>query len=142
MEACAPTTILVIDDAPRLVRTLTELLRREGYRVETASNGRHALAHLQRQGFDVILSDLCMPDLDGRAFYAVLQRQYPALCQRVIFLTGASDADTRAFLVRCGRPWLAKPYPLAALRRAIQQVLAGAPPARPRDARQTRRQLL
>jgi CheY-like chemotaxis protein len=141
MDTCAPTTVLVIDDAPSIVHGLTRLLRREGYREETASNGRQALAHLQRQGFDVILTDLCMPDLDGRAFYAVLQQQYPALCQRIIFLTGASDeADTRAFLAQCGQPWLPKPYPLVALCRAIQQVLRGAAP--PLDGYQTRSQQL
>ena len=42
-----PGTILVIDDEPSLIRALTGLLRRDGYRVDTASNGRDALAQLQ-----------------------------------------------------------------------------------------------
>jgi DNA-binding response OmpR family regulator len=143
MDACTPKTVLVIDDAPSIVRVLTRLLRREGYRVETAANGRQGLAHLRRQGFDVILSDLCMPDLDGRALYEVLQQQYPAQCERLIFLTGASDeADTRVFLAQCGRPWLSKPCPLAALRRAMRQVLARATPAPPHNECQTRSQQL
>jgi CheY-like chemotaxis protein len=86
-----PGTILVIDDEPSVVRALAALLRRDGYRVATAPNGRHALAQLQEQPYDVILCDLRMPELDGPAFYAILTRQYPALRQRVIFLTG----DTR-----------------------------------------------
>jgi len=81
-------TILVIDDEPSLVRALTGLLRRDGYHVDTASNGRHALAQLQERSYDVIVCDLHMPDLDGPAFYALLTQQYPALRQRVIFLTG------------------------------------------------------
>ena len=55
----------MIDDEPSIVRGLAQLLRRDGYQVETADNGRHALAHLQAQPYHVILSDLQMPDLDG-----------------------------------------------------------------------------
>ena len=83
-----PATILVIDDEPSVVRALTRLLRRDGYRVGTASNGRHALTRLQERHYDVIVCGLHMPDLDGPAFYAILARQYPAIRQRVIFLTG------------------------------------------------------
>ena len=60
-----PVTILVIDDEPSITRGLAQLLRRDGYGVETAANGRHALAQLRAQAYDVILSDLQMPDLDG-----------------------------------------------------------------------------
>ena len=121
---------MVIDDEPSLVRVLARLLQRDGYVVATASDGRHALAALQAQRYDVILCDLRMPELDGRAFYARLRQRAPALCQRVIFLTGDSPAaDHQAFLGQCGRPWLGKPCAIAALRQAIQQVLAGATPA-------------
>jgi len=125
----APTSgsILVIDDEPSIVRGLTRLLHHDGYRVTTASNGRDALAQLQGQCYDVILSDLRMPELDGRAFYALLRQHSPALGARVIFLTGVSDeAETQAFLAQCGQPWLRKPYPIAALRSAIQQIVEGA----------------
>ena len=123
-------TVLVIDDEPSLVRGLARVLRREGYTVATAANGRHALAQLHVQPADVILSDLAMPDVDGQTFFALLRQQAPALCQRVIFLTGAASAvGTHAFLAQCGQPWLRKPYTLAGLRRAIAQILAHAPAA-------------
>ena len=129
MDTPIPGTILLIDDEPSIVRGLARLLRHDGYRVETASNGRDALARLQGQCYDVILSDLRMPEIDGRAFYALLRQHYPALRQRVIFLTGASDeADSQAFLAQCGQPWLRKPCRNPALRSAIQQILRGAAP--------------
>ena len=129
MAAPTPRTILVIDDEPSIVRGLSRLLRQEGYQVEKASNGCEALAQLQRQRYDVILTDLRMPKLDGRAFYTRLRQCAPALSQRVIFLTGVSDdPDHQAFLVQSGRPWLRKPYPIAALRRAIAQMLRSAAP--------------
>ena len=69
------------------------------------------------------------------AFYALLRQHYPALCERVIFLTGMSDeAGDQAFLAPCGQPWLCKPYPIAALRSAMQQ-RAGAHCRRSRQAR-------
>jgi two-component system NtrC family sensor kinase len=125
-----PRTILVIDDEPSVIRALTGLLRRDGYSVGTASNGRHALTQLQERPYDVIVCDLHMPDLDGPAFYAILARQYPALGQRVIFLTGDSvSAASTTFLTQCGRPWLPKPCPIATIRRAIQHVLQVSPHA-------------
>jgi CheY-like chemotaxis protein len=125
-----PGTILVVDDEPSVVRALTGLLRRDGYLVGTAGNGRHALAQLQERPYDVIVCDLQMPELDGPAFYAILTRQYPALRQRVIFLTGETGGETsRTFLTQCGRPWLRKPSPITTIRRAIQQVLQAFPPA-------------
>ena len=125
-----PKTILVIDDEPSVVRALTGLLRRDGYRVDTASNGRDALLQLQERPYDVILCDLHMPDLDGPAFYTILARQYPALRQRVIFLTGNTGGSAnRTFLTQCGRPWLRKPCPIATIRRAIQHVLQAFPHA-------------
>ena len=96
----------------------------------TAANGRYALAQLQVQPYDVILSDLHMPDMDGQAFYALLGQQYPALCPRVIFLTGAaSEATVQAFLAQCGQPWLRKPFSLAVLRRVLAQMLGDGLPA-------------
>jgi CheY-like chemotaxis protein len=122
-------TILVIDDEPSMGRALTGLLRRDGYRVDTASNGRHALAQLQERHYDVIVCDLQMPVLDGPAFYAILAWQYPALRQRVIFLTGdTGGAASTTFLTQCGRPWLRKPCPIAMLRRAIQDLLQTSAP--------------
>jgi len=130
MAPYPPATILVIDDEPSVVRALAGLLRRDGYRVSTASNGRHALAQLQVQPYDVIVCDLRMPELDGPAFYAILTRQYPALRQRVIFLTGDTGGDaSRTFLTQSGCPWLRKPSPITTIRRTIQYVLQAAPPA-------------
>jgi CheY-like chemotaxis protein len=123
-------TILVIDDEPSIVRGLARLLRRDGHRVETAANGQRALALLHERRYDVIMCDLDMPDLDGPAFYALLTQQYPALRQRVIFLTGdTGGAANRAFLTQSGRPWLRKPSPIMTIRRAIQDVLQAFPPA-------------
>jgi CheY-like chemotaxis protein len=124
MAPHTPRSILVIDDEPGIVRALTRLLQHDGYVVETAGNGHYGLAALQRKRYDVILCDLRMPGLDGRAFYAHVWQRAPRLCQRVIFLTGdSSAAEHQAFFAQCGRPWLDKPCSTAAIRCAIAEVL-------------------
>ena len=119
-----PGKLLLIDDQPSFVRGLTRLLHRDGYTVETAANGQKALAQLPAHHYDVIVCDLRMPELDGRAFYDILQRQFPSLCPRVMFVTGdALGVDSTAFLAQCGQPYLYKPCTVAAVRSTLQQTL-------------------
>jgi CheY-like chemotaxis protein len=124
MALHTPVTILIIDDEPSFAKGLALVLRRDGYTVDTADNGQRALAQLQTQRYDLVLCDLRMPELDGRAFYEILLRGYPHLRQRLIFLTGdALSADIRAFLAHCGQPCLYKPCYAAEVRSAIQRML-------------------
>jgi CheY-like chemotaxis protein len=116
--------VLVIDDNPGILSAVTRLLQRDGHTVETATNGQEALALLQERGFDLILCDLLMPALDGQTLYGLLQGQLPALCQRIIFLTGDTlGVESQAFLQQCGQPWLPKPCGIAEVRTAMAQVL-------------------
>src|SRR5262249_31423341 len=119
-------TILIVEDEPNFCSLLSQMLSRQGYSVVTASNGALAWEHLRAQRYDVILCDIIMPELDGLAFYTLLQLDYPALCSRVIFLTGDIRETTRAFLHQCGQPWLYKPCEVAAIRQAVTQVLHAA----------------
>jgi len=118
--------ILIVDDESGIVGALAGLLDRQGYTVTTAGNGALAWEHLRAQRYDVILCDLLMPEIDGQAFYTMLQRHYPSLCARVIFLTGDTLGETStAFLQQCGQPWLYKPCGAAEVLRAIEQMLGG-----------------
>ena len=116
--------ILILDDEPEVLGILAELLSIDGHLVDTATTGAMALDKLQQHPYDLILSDLCMPELDGAAFYRELQRHHPALCQRVIFLTGDSlGPESRMFLEQTAVPTLGKPVTLMELRSAVQQLL-------------------
>ena len=87
------------------------------------------LLQLQAHGYDVLLCDLRMPDLDGIAFYEHLLLHYPAVSQRVIFLTGDTlSLESQAFLERSGRPWVHKPCTAAAIRSVIQELLQAVTP--------------
>ena len=124
-----PVRILVIDDERSFVSVLVQILRRDGYTVDTADNGTAGLTQLQAHRYDVLLCDLRMPDLDGPALYACVLRQYAYLSRRVIFLTGDTlSSDSIAFLEQCAQPWVPKPCNAAVIRSAIQQVLQAVVP--------------
>jgi CheY-like chemotaxis protein len=124
MAPQTPVKILLIDDEASFVRALAQLLRREGYTVHTVANGQQALPKLRTQRYDVILCDLRMPALDGPTLYTLVQQQSPAVCQRIIFVTGDTlNVESTAFLAQCGQPYLYKPCTAAAVREAIQQQL-------------------
>lgn len=120
----APLSILIVDDEPSIVRGLARLLSRDGHQVDTAANGQIALTKLQERLYDLILSDLRMPELDGPGLYRTLARQHPHLCQRLIFLTGDTLSQEIAHtLAQLDVPQLTKPFTVPELRHAIQQVL-------------------
>jgi CheY-like chemotaxis protein len=117
-------TILVVDDEPGITRALAYLLHRDGHTVDTAANGRLALAKLQTQAYELILCDLRMPDLDGPGLYQALQQQYPHLLRRIIFLTGDTlSSEARTFLAQTEVPRLSKPFRAAEVRRLVHHVL-------------------
>jgi CheY-like chemotaxis protein len=125
MAPQTPLHVLVVDDEPGFLSGLTRLLQRDGHLVETATDGHAALALLQEGGYNLILCDLRMPALDGQTFYGLLQRQLPALCQRIIFLTGDTlSPDSMRFVEQCGLPWIAKPCRIEEIRAAIARVLS------------------
>jgi CheY-like chemotaxis protein len=119
-----PLAILLVDDEASIARALARLLHRDGHTVDTAANGRQALAKLQERSYDLIMSDWRMPELDGPGFYRALEQQYPHLCQRMIVLTGDTlSPEIHAFFAEYDVPRLIKPVTMAAVRRTIAQTL-------------------
>jgi PAS domain S-box-containing protein len=116
--------ILVVDDEPGIAGVLAEVLQLDGHVVETVGNGEVALARLAEGKYDLILSDIRMPELDGPSLYWTIERRDPRLLQRMIFLTGDTlSPGTRQFLEKTGVPCLAKPFALSDVREIVQQVL-------------------
>jgi two-component system NtrC family sensor kinase len=116
--------VLVIDDEPHIQHYMTATLESWGHAVTVASNGAEGLAHAGRQTFDVIISDLRMPELGGREMFERLRREQPAIARRVVFSTGDTvRGDTMAFLESLGRPFLRKPFALAELRAVLAEAV-------------------
>jgi two-component system NtrC family sensor kinase len=116
--------VLLVDDEPDIAAVLAEAIANDGHRVDTATNGVMALEMLRTRPYDLIVSDTKMPGLDGEGFYAELRDRFPALRERVIFLSGDMlSREKREFLEGTGRPFLAKPCDLGELRRLVHRVL-------------------
>ena len=99
------------------------MLRRP-HRVEIASNGAEALRQLERQTYDLVVSDTKMPVMDGVELFHELERRFPALRRRIIFVTGdVLDAEKRQFLESSGAPFLTKPFDLSEVRRVVRRRL-------------------
>lgn len=112
--------LLVVDDDARL-RAFIERFFAASFDVDGAPDGavaRDALA--QDETYDVILLDLAMPHLDGRALYELLATDRPELARRVIFLTGGPlGADDDRFLRSVTNVVLYKPFDNDELRRIV-----------------------
>ena len=111
--------MLVVDDEPEVAEIVSDVLTGAGHRVAIATSGRAAMEKLVYRRYDVLLSDVRMPDLDGPA----LEDRYPELRDRVAFITGDTMSPAiRGFLDRCGRPYLEKPVVPADLRKLVAQL--------------------
>ncbi len=113
--------VLVVDDEP-MVRTVTaKLLRLRGHHVREADGGPAALALLAEATFDVVVSDLSMPDMTGRELAAVIRQRHAGL--PVVLLTGDTDADVENEDVSAV---VKKPFQLDALVGAIRGAISEA----------------
>ena len=114
----SPATILVVDDEPDL-RTLYELtLLREGYRVETAGNLAEARAQLQVCRFDVLITDMRLPDGLGMELLRDIRDQRRR--ERTIVITAYGSADNAVEALRCGAfDYLTKPVDLKQFRTVV-----------------------
>ncbi len=124
-DAAAGASILVVEDEAQLASAVIDALRDAGYRVEHAADGEEALAKVQARPYDLVVCDLKMPRLDGKAFYRTLEAGAPGLATRVIFVTGdVAGTEAEQFLKESGCRWLAKPFRLGDLLRAVSEGLA------------------
>ncbi|HEV8530586.1 MAG TPA: response regulator [Methylomirabilota bacterium] len=120
----APARILVVDDDPLLIRLIMDTLDVEGYELDSAENGVAALEKIRHARFDLILSDLHMPQLDGVGLYRALTEGKEHPPTRIIFLTGsAGTSEQHRFLDERGLPLLRKPFNLAELQQVVRQAL-------------------
>jgi len=123
-------TVLIVDDEAEIRDTLTEILVNAQHRVVAVASGREALERLAREDFDAILTDIRMPDIDGRALYQEIARRWPERAHRVVFVTGDTLASTlREFVTDSGRPVIEKPFMPSEVRRVIADLAVDRKPA-------------
>jgi EAL domain-containing protein (putative c-di-GMP-specific phosphodiesterase class I) len=107
--ASAPR-VLVVDDETAVARSAERLLTRNGFQVMVAHSGREAIEKMQSFSFDAVLSDLRMPDIDGRALLRSIRARN--LDVPFVFLTGSPDTESAIDAVEYGAfRYLVKPAP-------------------------------
>jgi len=100
--------ILIIDDEASLRRTMARILQREGYEVTTAANGEKGLTLVSEQPFDLVYSDIRMPDISGLDLLKTIHAKFPDL--PVVLFTAQPDLNSATEAVRSGATdYLLKP---------------------------------
>ena len=114
--------ILVVDDDDVIRDTLCELLSQE-HSCQTADTAENALAKLQSQSFDVVLTDISMPGLNGTELLRRVLELYPRT--PVIVISGLSDQEQAQSLISQGAfDYLLKPFRLEVVEESVKRALS------------------
>ena len=113
--------ILVVEDDPERLSTVSSILEMEGYAVERASNGQEGLRVVERVRPSLVLLDMRMPVLDGWDFARILRERNIKL--PILVMTAASDARRWANEIGA-QGYLAKPFQLPDLLAAVERTQA------------------
>ena len=118
----ADRSVLVVDDEPLVVESCRRILSDEGYQVESSGNGRDGLGRALSRDYDVVLTDLKMPDIDGMDLIRRLKRKRPG--QVVIVITGYGSVPSAVEAVRLGvSDYIEKPFSPDEIKGAVEKAL-------------------
>ena len=118
------STILIADDNEMLRNCLTDILEEAGYSVVQASNGREALTHIHSSTeFDLLITDLVMPDMEGLELITILKTSHPSLI--IVAISGSFDGQFLEVAKRLGvKDTLQKPLSRISLLKSVESALA------------------
>ena len=104
------STVLCVDDEPNILSALSRLFRSDGFRVRTAESGQAGLALLEAESFDLVISDMRMPVMDGATFLAHVRQRWPDTVR--LLLTGHADVTSIMHAVNHGEiyRYITKPW--------------------------------
>ncbi|HSR12523.1 MAG TPA: response regulator [Thermodesulfobacteriota bacterium] len=115
-------TILVVDNGETIRETLVKILEREGYSVLTAEDGQVALNLLKDHKVNLILSDVCMPRIDGNKLLKMAKTIQPDV--EVILMTGHGKTEMGLEALRAGAfDFIQKPFTKLSLNKTVKQAL-------------------
>lgn len=118
--------ILLLEDETTLAKGLQLVLREGGYEVDWAETGRHALELVQRQPYDLIVADLCLPDQDGLEIIQAVKQHHPQT--KFIVITAYATVASAIEAFKLGTSdYLEKPFTEQEIMAAIAKVLVAPP---------------
>lgn len=113
--------ILIVDDEPIARTNLKYVLKKEGYRVDTAGNGLEALDRMKTQEFDLILTDMKMEKMDGFQLLETVRKISPKT--DIVLITGYATVNSAVAALKKGAThYLPKPINLDELRETIREI--------------------
>jgi DNA-binding NtrC family response regulator len=113
--------ILLVDDEENARIALSRLLSREGYIVDTVSNGFEALSHLREHDVNLIVTDINMPEMDGIAFLREVNRSFPG--SNVIMITAYGGVETYIEALNLGAfEYISKPVKIEQLKSILDKI--------------------
>lgn len=114
--------ILVVDDEENVRRLLFEILRKEGYTVNTAGSGQEALEMADRFHYDLVLMDIRMPGMDGIEAFSLLREKYPDII--VIMITAFVGVDSAVEAMKLGAyNYISKPFNISEIKLNVKRAL-------------------
>ena len=114
--------IMIAEDEEIMRITVADHLRSEGWQVDEVSGGNEALALLQKQSYDIIVSDIRMPGMDGEKLLSAVKQQSPAT--EVIMMTAHGSTDHAVACLKQGAAdYILKPFDLDDLSCRIQRIV-------------------
>jgi diguanylate cyclase (GGDEF)-like protein/PAS domain S-box-containing protein len=117
-----PWKILVVDDEENIRLVLAEFMRLDGHLVETASCGSEALASIRETEYDIVVSDIILPDVNGLEMMGEIRRLLPSAI--FILITGMPTVETATTALRTGvHDYLCKPITHSAISRAVSNAI-------------------
>jgi len=115
-------TILVVDDEENAREGLSKILSKEGYRVDTAANGKEAIDNLKRQRYDLVITDMRMPLMDGFEVLREIKKMDENI--GVIMITAYGEVESYLEAMNMGAfEYINKPVRVNELKRVITKVL-------------------
>lgn len=120
-ETVRSRRVLVVEDEADLRELLVEYFRGKGHVVTGAADGRAAITALERDTFDLVLTDLQLPGVDGLGVLAAARRLFPAIY--VVIVTGFASLDSAIQAVRLGAyDYLTKPFSLGQIDVVLRRI--------------------
>jgi len=114
--------VLVVDDEPNICDLLDELLSRQGYAIETCLNGQDALDKIRDGGYDMVISDLKMPGINGIELIRTVKSESPDTA--TVLVTGYATVETAVEALRFGADdYVTKPFNIEELRKVVSRGL-------------------
>ncbi len=116
--------LLLVDDEPFILEAAADTLTEAGFRVQTAANGREALGLIRSETIkpDAVITDLMMPEMDGRTLIRELRESHPDL--PIVAASGVADVDAETILEEGADEYLSKPFTAEKLHAALQVALS------------------